>query len=657
MIEYDAGACENLENAKDLEWLETNSLGGYASSTITGLNTRRYHALLMAAVNPPAGRAALLSKLEETLIVDGASFDISVNRYWGDSGSVIHPQGHLLQTGFRLDPWPVFTWRAGNVELEKEICMIDGENTVVVRYRVIERPPDCRDLRLRIRPLVSYRDYHSLTRENASIDGTFSESPGTISIRPYPDLPGLHFSHDAESVSATGYWYRNFEYEAERERGLDFSEDLFNHFQLECDLTARSDAALIVSTAMHLISEAPALLDRERARRVEIADSVPGDGFRRDLTSAARQFIVSRGEQQTVIAGYHWFADWGRDTMIALPGLTAGLPDTARSILLEFSNHVSRGMLPNRFVESGEEPEYNTVDATLWYFEAVRRYLDVTRDENFIRERIYPVLRDIVDHHLSGTRYGIHCDVDGLIQAGVPGVQLTWMDARIGDFVVTPRTGKAVEIQALWYNALKVMERLAAAFGSGSEQYASLAARVKTSFNDIFWNDVTGCLYDVIDGENRDASIRPNQILAVSLKHDILNDRYAKRVFETVRDHLLTPCGLRTLSPTDPKYRGRYGGDIASRDGAYHQGTVWPWLMGPFIDAHFRLFGVSESTRDGARQWLAGIERHLQQAGLGQISEVFDGDAPHRPGGCIAQAWSVAEILRVIADYDLFADR
>jgi len=655
MIKYDAGMCGNLESARELEWIETNGLGGYASSTITGLNTRRYHALLMAAVNPPAGRTALLSKLEETLLIAGSSFDISVNQYRSDSGSVIHPQGHLLQTGFRLDPWPVFTWQAGGVKLEKEICMIDGENTVVVRYRVIERPAG--DLRLLIRPLISFRDYHSLTRQNSALDGSVSEGPGTISIRPYPDLPGLRFSHNAESVNATGYWYRNFEYEAERERGLDFSEDLFNHFQLDIDLTARDDAVLIVSTAMHSISDAPELIERERLRRQQIANSVQGAGLRRQLTSAARQFIVSRGEHRTIIAGYHWFADWGRDTMISLPGLSIDTPETARSILLEFSRHVSEGMLPNRFVESGEAPEYNTVDATLWYFEAVRRYLDVTRDESFILERIYPVLIDIVDHHLSGTRYGIHSDDDGLIQAGVPGVQLTWMDARIGDYVVTPRTGKAVEIQALWYNALKVMENLAIAFGSASEKYGLLAARAKVSFNAKFWNDETSCLYDVIDGENRDPSIRPNQILAVSLKHGILDDRYAIRTFETVRDHLLTPCGLRTLSPTDPNYRGRYGGDIASRDGAYHQGTVWPWLMGPFIDAYFRLFGISESTRNQARQWLAGMERHLRQAGLGQLSEVFDGDAPHRPGGCIAQAWSVAEILRVITDYDLFADR
>jgi predicted glycogen debranching enzyme len=368
------------------------------------------------------------------------------------------------------------------------------------------------------------------------------------------------------------------------------------------------------------------------------------------LTLAADQFIVKRGNLNTVIAGYHWFSDWGRDTMIALPGLTlvTGRPEVAKTILLAFAESVDQGMLPNRFPDAGETPEYNTVDATLWFFEAVRAFLEYTGDTAFVGANLYPKLKDIIEWHGRGTRYGIRADSDGLLNCGVPGVQLTWMDSKIGDWVVTPRHGKPVEIQALWYNALRVMEDMAQRLGdvTRSAHYKELAERARSSFAKLFWNSAEGCLYDVVNGDARDASIRPNQILAVSLFHNMLSPDLAARVVETVQRHLLTPFGLRTLSPSDPQYRGRYEGDPRSRDSAYHQGTVWPWLMGPFLKAYVEVKGRSPEAREQARKWLSELSRYMEDEGVGQLPEVFDGDAPHRAGGCIAQAWTVAELLR-----------
>jgi predicted glycogen debranching enzyme len=378
------------------------------------------------------------------------------------------------------------------------------------------------------------------------------------------------------------------------------------------------------------------------------------DDFARLLTSAADQFIVARGEQKSVIAGYPWFGDWGRDTMISLPGLTlvTGRYDDARSILRGFAANVDRGMLPNRFPDAGEAPEYNTVDATLWLFHAVFEFLRYTRDYEFVRTELYQPLMEILAWHERGTRYGIGLDSDGLLHAGVPGVQLTWMDAKVGDWVVTPRMGKPVEIQALWYNALRVMERLAAGFADHDQaaHYGALAERAHSRFQTAFWNEDAGCLYDVLSDNGPDRSIRPNQIFAVSLPHPILEQHLALRVLDVVEWELLTPYGLRTLSPRDPNYHGRFGGDPHTRDAAYHQGTVWPWLLGPFLTAYVKVHSDSQEARHRADRFLDALRAHLWQAGLGQISEVFDGDPPHQPGGCIAQAWSVAEILRTYVE-------
>jgi predicted glycogen debranching enzyme len=649
MIRFDETICRNLDTSSKREWLETNSFGGFASSTIAGLNTRRYHGLLVAATKPPVGRMVLLSKFEETLIIDGRRYELSANRYPG----VVHPRGYEYLKEFRQDPFPIFVYHVEDVELEKSIFMAHGENTTVIQYAMRRSGGGLCSLELR--PLIAFRDYHNTTHENGAVSRDLQVVPGSVRITPYSGLPSLYLSHTEAEVRPGGDWYRNFEYEVERERGLDFQEDLFNPCALVFDLDANRQPAVITSTEPHGAEAAALLRNREIERRRAVAEAAPvDDDFVRSLATAADQFIVQRGDQSTVIAGYHWFSDWGRDTMIALPGLALATnrPDIARSILLAFAANVDRGMLPNRFPDAGETPEYNTVDATLWFFEAVRALVEKTGDREFVQRELYPVLADTISWHERGTRYGIRVDSDGLLLAGEPGVQLTWMDAKIGDWVVTPRQGKPVEIQALWFNALRVMEGLAETFGYDSDRthYAEMAKRARASFGQLFWNESQGCLFDVVDGNTRDGAIRPNQILAVSLFHQLLSPEQAKRVVDVVEQHLLTPYGLRSLAPSDPGYRGRYTGDPYSRDSAYHQGTVWPWLLGPFLRAYLKTHGHSQAARIRAEQWISDLRSYVENEGVGQIPEVFDGDPPYRAGGCIAQAWSVAELLRTCVE-------
>ncbi|MGD0437971.1 MAG: amylo-alpha-1,6-glucosidase [Bryobacteraceae bacterium] len=645
-IELDAPICKNLAEASSREWLETNDIGGFASSSIIGLNTRRYHALLDAAIHPPVGRFVLLSKVEETLVLNGQRFDLGANQYTGTT----YPQGYLLLDSFRLDPFPVFTYRVQDIAIEKSVFLVQGENTVVIRYKLLGDLAS-RSCELEVRPLIAFRDYHSTTHANDGIRRDVDQSPGMATVTPYPGLPSLHFAHDAESVDPSGFWFYNFEYEIERERGLDFIEDLYSPFLLRFNLARNPAGSVIASTASHEISEALPLQNQETQRRAKVAGAAPaGDAFARLLTAAADQFLVARGAQKTVIAGYPWFGDWGRDTMISLPGLTlvTGRFEDARNLLRAFARSIDQGMLPNRFLEVGEAPEYNTVDATLWMFHAVSELLHYSRDYDFVRSEMYAPLADIIAWHERGTRYGIHAESDGLLHAGEPGVQLTWMDSKIGDWVVTPRTGKPVEIQALWYNALRVMEHLAREFGDGekSKHYAEIADRARSRFAQLFWNQADGGLFDCVTNGQGDRSIRPNQIFAVSLPYPLLSDDQALRVVEVVEKELLTPYGLRSLSPRDPAYKPHYGGNGFSRDSAYHQGTVWPWLIGPFLTAYVKVHGGSEQARRRADEFLNPLRDHMSQAGLGHISEVFDADPPHHPGGCFAQAWNVAEILR-----------
>jgi predicted glycogen debranching enzyme len=647
-IEFQQDICSQLEQVKCREWLETNGIGGFASSTIAGMNTRRYHGLLVAATRPPVGRYVLLSKLEETLVIGDERIELGCNQYPG----TIHPCGYQRLTRFRLDPWPVFTYEVDGIELEKSVLMPQGENTTVVTYSLRSA---MNNVKLEIRPLIAFRDYHSTTHENTAINREVVCEPNLVAVEPYPGLPRLYLAHEG-IVIRTGEWYRNFEYEAELERGLDYREDLFNPFRVQIDFTGSRSFHLLASTELQDIAQAASLCESERSRRSNLVSNSPSDHpLIEALTRASDQFIVARGEHKTIIAGYHWFSDWGRDTMISLPGLTlaTGRFDAARDILLEFSNYVDRGMLPNRFPDLGERPEYNTVDATLWYFEAIRAYFQYTQDKELV-EKLYPVLVEIIEWHLRGTRYGI-CVESGtsLLTCGEPGIQLTWMDAKVGEWVVTPRYGKPVEIQALWYNALRIMESFATQLddASGRRSYAARAQKASWSFNRLFWSEQAGCLYDVVvNGGPPDSSLRPNQIFAVSLPHSMLSAERARTIVDVVQRELFTPLGLRTLPQWDSRYVGHYGGDQLKRDGAYHQGTVWPWLLGPFITAYLKVTPNLEEARQTALAWIEGFAEHLKIAGLGQISEIADAESPHLPKGCVAQAWSVAELLRAAVE-------
>jgi predicted glycogen debranching enzyme len=648
VIEFGAEVCRDLREATAREWLETNGLGGFASSTLAGLNTRRYHGLLVAATRPPVGRTVLLSKLEETLVIGGRRYELSANQYPG----VVHPQGHQYLSRFRLDPFPVFTYRVEGLELEKSVVMLHGENTTCVRYAL---RGVAEGARLEVRPLIAFRDYHATTHENGSLDARVHVEDGMLTVAPVEGLPALHFAHEGGEVEREGYWYRNFVYAEEEARGLDSTEDLFSPFALSFGLNRGREVSIIASTEWRDARRAGELVRAEVERRERVLRNAPTDDEAvRALTAAADQYVVARGGQKTVIAGYHWFGDWGRDTMIALPGLALVTKrfDAARQILDEFSRHVSRGMLPNRFTEAGEQPEYNTVDATLWYFEAVRALVAYTGDDEFVRANLYGVLKEIIEWHERGTRYGIRVDDDGLLAAGEEGAQLTWMDAKVGDRVITPRRGKPVEVQALWYNALRVLEGLARRFGleEDARRYGAMAARALDSFNGQFWNESAGCLYDVVDGDARDASLRPNQIFAVSLHHALLSGERARRVVEAVGRELLTPYGLRSLAPSDPLYSGRYGGGPAERDAVYHQGAVWAWLVGPYVTAYLKVRGRTPDSVGYARSVLAPLVGHLKEACLGHVSEIFEGDAPHAPRGAVAQGWSVAELLRALVE-------
>jgi glycogen debranching enzyme len=684
MINFDAEACRNLETALRREWLETNNLGGFASATITGANTRRYHGLLTAALRPPTGRVVLLSKLEETLVLDGKRFDLSTNLYETD---VVHPQGFRLQVDFRLDPFPVFTYQVGDARIEKTVFMPHGDNATVVRYRV--HAPGTASLE--VRPLVAFRDYHSLQREALDVFLKAELSPNLVKLFKQDDGTSLFLAHDAGQASVEGYWYRRFEYPEERARGFDFHEDLFNPCLLVWRIGHDTTCDIIAATETCPVGDAATFEARERERRRGTAasifenagsesggegndsenggqgnDSESGGGesnggerdggedgdYIRTLVAAADQFLVRRGgDLGSVIAGYHWFTDWGRDTMISLTGLAFARRkfDTAREILLAFAAHMREGVIPNRFPDGDEEPEYNNVDGTLWFVNAVGELARRTGDIEFVREHLYARLREFIEWHERGTIYSIRVDQDGLLGAGQEGVQLTWMDARIGDYVVTPRTGKAVEIQALWYNALRTIEEIAARVEDDwmRNHARALAEHARASFHGLFWNEADTCLYDCISPAGEpDAAIRPNQIFALSLPHPIMTGARSRSIVATVARELLTPYGLRSLSPRYPDYRPRYEGDAYSRDTAYHQGTVWAWLIGPFVTAHLRAYGRTPESLTQARGFVRAFREHLSEAGVGQVSEIFDGDAPHTPRGCIAQAWSVAELLR-----------
>jgi len=645
MISFNSEICNDFAQASSREWLETNGIGGFACSTISGANIRRYNALLTPATNPPLGRITTVSKFEESVKINGNIYELSANQY----PHRVYPEGFKYLKNFRLDPFPIWTYEIEGIEIEKKIFMIYGENSTVIQYKIKSKVQSSKSkVELKINPLLSFCDYHHLQHEDANFDLNYETAKNVISVKPYASMPAIFFNHNASEITKTGFWYRNFEYAIEKERGFDFREDLLQPFSLKFDLS--ETATVILSTEKRDFADAEKFEKAEIERRedlIKIAEAK--DDFTKQLVLAADGFIVSRGKGKTIIAGYPWFSDWGRDTMIALPGLTLATnrAEIAKQILLEFSQHISQGMIPNRFPDAGEIPEYNTVDATLWYFEAIRAYTEKTNDYDFVREFLYEKLVNIIEWHLSGTRFNIHVDTDGLLYAGEKPWQLTWMDAKIGDTSFTPRMGKPVEIQALWYNALKIMQNFAEKFDDAENQknYEATAAMAKHSFNALFWNEAENCLFDVVANGEKDASIRPNQVFAVSLKNAILTDtEKAQKLVETVENKLLTPFGMRSLSAENPNYCPIYIGSPFQRDSCYHQGTVWGWLIGGFVDAYRKVFPENEAKIE---EILKGFEAHLSEAGIGQISEIFDADAPHKARGCFAQAWSIAEVLRV----------
>jgi predicted glycogen debranching enzyme len=659
-ITFGRDICGDLAASTSREWLVTNGTGSYASGTISGILTRRYHGLLVAATQPPVGRTLLLAKLDETATYEGETYPLYANR-WADGK--VDPAGFIHIESFRLEGTiPVWTFAIADALLEKRIWMQPGEDTTYIRYDLLRasRPMD-----LSMKALVNYRDFHGETHGSAPFEvepvvrGQAHDIVGVSVRAPEGALPFWLLSDRAEAEAPRG-WYRDFALAAEWERGFAGLEDHFMATEFHLALHAGESVTIVASTNKRPGINSDKALEVRRAYEAGVCASA-GPSFDaapesvRRLLLAADQFIVRRATSgnrkgQTIIAGYHWFSDWGRDTMISLPGLTlaTGRPEVAKSILSTFAHYVSEGMLPNNFPDAGATPEYNTVDATLWYFEAIRAYHAATEDDDLLRN-LFPTLESIIDHHRRGTRYGIRADSsDGLLFAGEAGVQLTWMDAKVGDWVVTPRIGKPVEINALWYHALSTIGAFARRLGRPDEIYTSAARKAGEGFR-RFWNERTGYCHDVLDGPaGNDPALRPNQLFAISLpagsadEPPLLTRAQEKSVLDAVARQLLTSYGLRTLAPTDPAYTGRYGGGQRQRDGAYHQGTAWAWLMGPFVSAHLKVYHDPLA----ARQYLLPLLDHLGSYGVGSLGEIFEGDPPFKPVGCIAQAWSVAEVLR-----------
>jgi predicted glycogen debranching enzyme len=642
----------------DREWLEADGLGGFAMGTVSGVRTRRYHGLLLTATTPPTGRMMLVNGFDAWVETATGRYAISSQCYAGGDGGdrgVLHPDGASRIESFTDDPWPTWTFRLEDgTRLVQEIVVPHGEPAASVTWRLIGGSSV--KARLIVRPFLSGRDYHSMHHENGALRSDAvhtiaarvdSASADAIVVwRPYDSVPAIvsrangRYEHQPD-------WYRRFFYTAERARGLDETEDLWTPGWLIWELALPEAVAI-----WHLRAESPTgstpheasgqqLRDHERARRAALTAHGP-------LQRAADAYLVRRGSGRTIVAGYPWFTDWGRDTFIALRGLclSTGRLDDARDILAEWSGAVSEGMLPNRFVDGGDTPEFNAVDASLWFIIAVKDYCDRAGANGDSRQKMMTAVQQILEGYARGTRYGIRLDDDGLLACGVPGVQLTWMDARVGDRVITPRIGKPVEVQALWLNALRI--------GAANDpRWMAIYERGRASFVSRFWNDADACLYDVVDVDHQrgqiDASCRPNQIFAIGgLPYALLDGEHARAVVDTVERRLLTPLGLRSLAPGAAGYAPRYGGGPAERDAAYHQGTVWPWLIGAFVDAWLRVRDRSPDAIAEARErFLAPLMDHLDRAGIGHVSEIAGAEPPFTPDGCPFQAWSLGELLRV----------
>ncbi len=646
-VHYVRGSCNDLAISESLEWLVTNGIGGYASGTVANLLTRRYHGLLVAALKPPLGRVLMISKFDDTVECDGRVYPIYSNR-WADV--LVEPNGYRHIENFTKEGTvPVWTYSFGSSQLEKRIWMQPGKNTTYVNYKVTRA---FSPMTLVIRAMVNYRDIHGETH-SGDWQMQVRRVPRGIKVVAFEGAVPFYIFNDREAITLEHHWYRNFSLNMEPYHGAPAMEDHLNIGAFRVTLQPGESVTFVLSTELTENLNGETALAERRDYEEKLLALAPG--LPPALVLAADQFVVKRGaapdaESWSILAGYHWLQDWSRDTLISLPGilLATGRFAIAKNILLNFSQYVSEGMLPNHLPQGDETPLYQSVDVTLWYFEAVKAYFTATADIDLLRE-LFPLLAEIVAWFERGTRFQIHIDpLDGLLFAGEIGIPLTWMDSKSGNWGVTPRTGKPVEINALWYNALRTMAEFAKELGLPAEHYSAQAKQVRTGFS-RFWNAKTGYCFDVIDTPTGDdPSLRPNQLLAVSLSHSLLKKEQQKAVLDICIRRLLTPFGLRSLSPDDPGFIAHYNGDTYHPDSAYHQGTVWAWLIGPFISAYLKLY----KDPAGARSFLEPLMDHLYSRGVGSISEIFDGDAPYTPRGCIAQAWSVAELLRVWREID-----
>ena len=656
-IKFGREVCGNLDAAEAREWIVTNGIGGFASGTVAGCETRRYHGLLLAALRPPVGRMQLVTGLDEIVRYGGAEYSLATHQW---AGGVVDPKGFLNIESFRLDGMmPVWTYAVADALLEKRVWMRHGQNTTYVEYTMVRGSSG---VDLDLKALVNYRDFHGSTHAG-NWRMKIEPVENGVQVIAFDGATPFYLKCAGAVYQPRHEWYRNCFLPVEKERGLDDLEDHLFAALFQAKLKVGTTVTFVASTEATAGLDGAAVRAESAEREAKLVQSWRAENEKTaaespnwlpQLVLAADQFIVKRSmpefpDGRSIIAGYHWFGDWGRDTMIALPGLTlaTGRADVARQILLAFAEYVDGGMLPNNFPDVGGQPQYNSVDAALWFFEAVRQYFAVTKDGRTLLQ-LFPTLGEMIDAHVKGTRYGIHVDpADGLLYAGEPGVQLTWMDAKVGDWVVTPRTGKAVEVNALWINALETMAEFARLLARPGEGYEKLSAKARKNFQK-FWNEERGCCFDVIEapGVGNDAALRPNQLLAVSLPVSPLTEEQQKSVVDVCAQHLLTSYGLRSLAPGEPGYQGHYAGGPKDRDAAYHQGTVWGWLLGPFVLAHLRVYG----DRAEAMRFLEPLGISVHMYGLGTLGEIFEGDPPFTPHGSIAQAWTVGEVLRAMRE-------
>ncbi len=646
-LEWSAAELEG--RALDLEWLETDGLGGFACGTVAGARTRRYHGWYVPAIPPPRRRWMLVSGCDEFVTAGGLTEGISTQAY----RDAVHPNGATSLVRFCLEPFPTWRHERPAFAIERSLCLVRERSLTIVRW--VNRGTS--EITLKVRPLLAFRNSHRLQSETSDWNAATEARGEVSSVRPLPYLPRLYLRGIFASTRPDPVWYRSFSYSEETERGYDGSEDLWS--PLEWEWTLRPDAkAFALFSLDEFAADPDHLLDEERQRRQAYAPTQ--DPIFDELARRAEAFVVEANHRRaTILAGYPWLADWGRQAMIAAPGIAraTGRSGAVARVLNTFAGARRDGLVPSHFSREEGEPEYDSIDASLWFILAVD-WFGRARKSPLAPSPLAGAVRSIIEAYRRGTRFGIGVGADGLLVGDAPGRALTWMDAVVDGTPVTPRSGRAVEVNALWHAALKSaarLERLAEEAGRARE-LESEAWHVARRFNETFWYGAKGYLYDVVGDGGPDPSLRPNQILAAALTEDLLPPHRARSVYWTVRRELLTPFGLRTLDPADPRYRGRYSGDERARLSAAHQGTVWPWLMGPFADAHFRVFGHTEDSRRTMRALLAPLRAHVRDAGLGSISEAFDGDLPHSPRGCFAQAWSVAEVARVVYTHLLGED-